>query len=96
MLKSFRLDKKQFSKKTENCVPAPKYLNKMFRQLHKKTKFVNKSKRIYFYRNWIKMDTFSDNSRCSSFEALTHDPNLSRLAKQMFQKTNDYLNFEVN
>ena len=42
------------------------------------------------------MDTFSDNSRCSSFEALNHDPNLSRLAKQMFQKTNDYLNFEVN
>lgn len=42
------------------------------------------------------MDTFSDNSRCSSFEALNHDPNLSRLAKNMFQKTNDYLNFEVN
>ena len=42
------------------------------------------------------MDTFSDNSRCSSFEALiSHDPNLSRLAKNMFQKTHDYLNFEV-
>lgn len=41
--------------------------------------------------------TFSDNSRCSSFEALNqHDPNLSKLAKNMFQKTNDYLNFEVN
>lgn len=42
------------------------------------------------------MDTFSDNSRCSSFEALNHDPNLSRIAKQMFQKTNDYLNFELS
>ena len=41
------------------------------------------------------MDTFSDNSRCSSFEALTHDPNLSKLAKQMFQRSNDYLKFEV-
>lgn len=43
------------------------------------------------------MDTFSDNSRCSSFEALNaHDPNLSKLAKAMFQKTNEYLKFEVN
>ncbi|CRK94164.1 CLUMA_CG007682, isoform A [Clunio marinus] len=42
------------------------------------------------------MDTFSDNSRCSSFEALNHDPNLSRLAKNMFQKTNDFMNFELS
>jgi hypothetical protein len=49
-------------------------------------------KKVFF----AEMDTFSDNSRCSSFEALTHDPNLSRLAKQMFQRTNDYLNYEVS
>jgi biogenesis of lysosome-related organelles complex 1 subunit 2 len=39
------------------------------------------------------------NSRSSSFEALNqdqHDPNLSRLAKTMFQKTSDYLNYEVS
>lgn len=42
------------------------------------------------------MDTFSDNSRCSSFEALNqHDPNLSQKAKAMFTKVNSYLNYEV-
>ncbi|CAO1337350.1 unnamed protein product [Diamesa hyperborea] len=42
------------------------------------------------------MDTFSDNSRCSSFEALNqHDPNLSQKAKAMFTKVNSYLNFEL-
>lgn len=41
------------------------------------------------------MDNISENSRCSSFEALSHDPNLLKLAKTMFQKTNDYLSFEV-
>lgn len=41
-----------------------------------------------------RMDSRSE-SRGSSFEALNHDPNLSRLAKEMFQKTHDYLNFEV-
>jgi hypothetical protein len=42
------------------------------------------------------MDTLSENSRCSSFEALSHDPNLLKLAKSMFQKTNDYLSYEVS
>lgn len=41
------------------------------------------------------MDTLSENSRCSSFEALSHDPNLLKLAKSMFQKTSDYLSYEV-
>lgn len=41
------------------------------------------------------MEDSQELSRCSSFEALTHDPNLSRLAKNMFQKTSDYLNYEV-
>jgi hypothetical protein len=45
------------------------------------------------------MDNFSEISRCSSLDEVlmndTHDPNLSRLAKNMFQKTSDYLNFEV-
>jgi hypothetical protein len=42
------------------------------------------------------MDTLSEDSRCSSFEALSHDPNLLKLAKSMFQKTSDYLSFEVS
>lgn len=41
------------------------------------------------------MEDSQEFSRCSSFEALTHDPNLSRLAKNMFHKTSDYLNYEV-
>lgn len=33
----------------------------------------------------------------SSFEALDpHDPNLSRLATKMFEKTNDYISHELN
>ncbi|KAH8314650.1 hypothetical protein KR074_006489 [Drosophila pseudoananassae] len=36
-------------------------------------------------------------SSASSFEALTrHDPNLSRLATKMFQKTEDYITHELN
>ncbi|KAG5676161.1 hypothetical protein PVAND_006010 [Polypedilum vanderplanki] len=46
------------------------------------------------------MDNFSEISRCSSMDEVlindAHDPNLSRLAKNMFQKTFDYLNFELS
>lgn len=41
------------------------------------------------------MEESQEFSRCSSFEAINHDPNLSRLAKNMFQKTSDYLHYEV-
>lgn len=41
------------------------------------------------------MEDSQEFSRCSSFETLNHDPNLSRLAKNMFQKTSDYLHYEV-
>lgn len=38
----------------------------------------------------------SENSRSSSYDnLLTEDTNLSKLAKNMFQKTSDYLNYEV-
>lgn len=41
------------------------------------------------------MEDSQEFSRCSSFETLNHDPNLSRLAKNMFQKSSDYLHYEV-
>lgn len=45
------------------------------------------------------MENENENSRSSSYDnlsnLLTEDPNLSKLAKNMFQKTSDFLNYEV-
>ena len=41
-------------------------------------------------------NSFSEHSRTSSYDNLqTDSSDLSKVAKNMFQKTKDYLNFEV-